>query len=218
MSRALTTTATSDKNALASESPWMWVYEIEIPTSPPTRYRLVRNLEAISWRGFTFSPANIGHGTMAEDAQASIASVTLTIQNVTREIIAIVDAYAGLGDQAVDIYLVPKADLASGQAVLHERYSVIRVSANESAVSLELGQWNAYRTKVPGKAIMRSHCGWKFRSEECGYIGTDHATCDQTLTGADGCEAKASDSTEHPARFGGFPLTPRTSGIGVKTA
>ena len=40
MTAPLTDVATARSRQLADQYPWIWLYEVEVPTTPPTRYRL----------------------------------------------------------------------------------------------------------------------------------------------------------------------------------
>ena len=39
------------KNALATGSRFVWLYEIEVPTATPTRYRFFAQMEPVTFRG-----------------------------------------------------------------------------------------------------------------------------------------------------------------------
>jgi len=213
MTRPLSPAVIADKNALASANPFLTLVEIEVPTTPPTRYRLVRNTENVTWNGRTYYATNLSLSPAEEDGRASLTEQQLTVQNATREVGAIVESYDGLTDQPVTVYRVNKADLASGQPATKDEFRIIELHASESTLVARLGRANLWRASFPGKRQMRNACPFAYRGIECGYLG-GLSTCDKTLTGPDGCEAHEGDSPLHPARFGGFALMPRPSGLG----
>lgn len=215
-------TILSEKNQLATAGVYLWLYEIDVPTDPPTRYRLTRTPEAVDYGGFSYSPFPVAHETIVRDADGDMPTTTLTASNISRELIATLENYEGLVGQRVAIILTHSTLVGSSstsQSIVEELFTVISSSANSESVTLTLGSSNLYDTSVPKARMMRYHCRHQYRSAECGY-SLDSASpyylsgCDKTLGGPNGCEAHGASyesaglTAIHPTRFGGFPGLP----------
>ena len=49
MARDLGTVQTGEQTTLRAENPWIWLYEVEVPTDPPTRFRLTNYTEDVEY-------------------------------------------------------------------------------------------------------------------------------------------------------------------------
>jgi len=217
-----------EKNLLATGSQWVWLYEIEVPTDPPTRYRFVQMEQQITFRGNIYYPFPITHTTMSQSESGNLPSITLTASNVSREIIATLESYKGLIGQPCRIILT-NLDASKGLepdvAVMQQDFRIMTMTATEEACVAQLGDISLYETFFPGQRMMRHYCRHQYRSAECGYSVDSGdanylAACDKSLDGGNGCEAHGASETAagvaviHPNRFGGFPgiPTPTTQG------
>lgn len=208
-----------EKNRVTTSTPWTYLYEIEVPTDPPTRYRLARFDDNVAFRGHTYSTFPISHTGAESDTEANLPETTLTVSNVSRELIATLEAYGGLVGQSVRIMLVNRLDLNSGQAAEEQDWRITRVSYDEQSIQATLSLYNLYRTRFPALRLMRTHCRWQYRGPECGYslaVGDGGlASCDKSLDGPNGCEVHGQSEADagvevlHPNRFGGAPGIPR---------
>jgi lambda family phage minor tail protein L len=233
MARPLSSAARSHKDSLASASPWVWLYEIEVPTSTPTRYRLARHNQAITFNGNEYVPFPVAHASTTENTKGDLPTVTMTISNIGREVTSNLESYNGLIGQPVRIMLVSLEDLDSSSPVMQEEYEILSVSARDDHVSASLGTYNALRATFPAQRAIRDHCRHVYRSAECGYsVSSGDAqylsSCDKSFDGVNGCvahgtseknsaEAGGAAGTDpglHPQRFGGYPGIPRPGATG----
>ncbi len=210
----------AEKNQLATLERFIWLYEIEVPTDPPTMYRLVRAPESVVYKGRTYSPFPISHDVIDRDIQGDLPETTLTVSNISREIISTLETYDGLVGQRVKIILAHSLVMGEDAVpVGEESFYVMRSAADAKAASLVLGTTNLHDLKVPKARMMRFHCRHQYRSAECGYSLDESnanflATCDKTLDGQNGCRVHGESYTAagltaiHPDRFGGFPGIP----------
>jgi lambda family phage minor tail protein L len=214
-----------EKNLLATGAQWVWLYEIEVPTDPPTRYRFVRTPEAVTFRGNVYSPFPIVHSVMRETDAGDLPSITMTVSNVSQEIIGTLESYSGLIDQRVRIILTNMEALSTGNAILEHDFKILTMTVTAEAAAAQLGDISLYETFFPGQRLMRHYCRHQYRSAACGYsvdsADADYLSgCDKSLDGANGCEVHGASETAagvtviHPDRFGGFPgiPTPTTGG------
>jgi len=208
------------KNALATGSRLVWLYEIEVPTSTPTRYRFCAQMEPVTFRENEYSPFPITHETMKEGADGDLPTLALTVSNVSREIGGTLESYNGLIGQRVKIMLVlmtenpHMAPQSPSSAILEWDFKITSMSANAEGASAQLGDISLYEVHVPASRMSKRYCRFQYKDAGCGYFG-ERPTCDKTLSGPNGCTAHGFDSTDHPDRFGGFPGIPtkKTGGL-----
>ena len=208
------------KNALATGSRFVWLYEIEVPTATPTRYRFCAQTEAVTFDGNDYSPFPITHAAHSEGSDGDLPTLNLNVSNVSREIAGTLEAYNGLIGQRVKIMLVLMTESYhtspqfSGQAILNWDFKVTGTTLSEETASMTLGDISLYEVNIPASRISKRYCRFKYRDDGCGYIG-EVKNCDKSLDGANGCKAHGGDSPNHPARFGGFPGAPikKTGGL-----
>jgi lambda family phage minor tail protein L len=207
------------KNALATGARFVWLYEIEVPTSTPTRYRFCAQTEPVTFDGNEYSPFPITHSSMQEGADGDLPTLTLTVSNISREIAGTLETYNGLIRQPVKIMLVLMTNSydtspQSNRAIVSADYKITSMSLNDEAASASLGDISLYEVNVPKNKISKRYCRFAYKGAQCGYAGL-MARCDKSLDGPMGCRAHASDSPDHPNRFGGFPGAPtkKTGGL-----
>lgn len=220
-----TTNVLKFMHALESGDPWRLLYEVEVPTDPPTRLRFIKatpQATTVSFRGNTYFPFPVTHASERVDTEGNLQETTLTIANVSREIATRLEEHDGLVGQPVRVILIHETELSAGngQPSLETDYRIASVTYNEEAVTARLANHNAYRTNFPALRMMRRTCRWtEFRGEDCGYAvpvaSGGLATCDFSLNGPNGCEAHGANElangfdVRHPARIGAFPGIPR---------
>ena len=216
-----------EKNLLATGERFVWLYEVEVPTSTPTRYRFVRDNEAVTFRGNVYSPFPITHNETKADDRGNLPTVELTVSNVSRELMSNLNTYGGLVGQPVRLILTHALAIVTGEDIWQHDYKIIKTTANETAVTATLGDLNLYDAKIPAQRMMRFYCRHQYMDAFCGYaVDSSHAnflaSCDKTLEGANGCkahgisEAAAGIPSIPPERFGGFPGIPEQTTGGTR--
>ena len=107
------------KNALATTDRFVWLYEVEVPSDPPTIYRLTPNPQAVVFgetqdgADLTYSPFPVKHDVIDLDSSGDLPKTTLTASNVSRELIATLETYGGLLNQRVRIILAHSLSMGS---------------------------------------------------------------------------------------------------------
>ena len=98
----------------------------------------------------------------------------------------------------------------SGGVVFSHPFVVTALGISSGGLQFTLGSRNFISQEFPGRRVYRDRCGFVFGGARCGYgTGATGAgsgtvgTCDYSLTGANGCQAK-----NNAARFGGFYFIP----------
>jgi lambda family phage minor tail protein L len=216
-----------EKNTLASSAEWVWLYEITVPTSPATRFRAVSSSQQVTFRGNIFYPFPINHAKTTENTAGDTRSVSLTVSNVTRELIPHIESYDGLiGEKARIICTTRDAAAATDSAIIEYDFRVVQCSVTGEAIIFKLDDLSVYNDSFPRQRLHRSFCRFQYRSALCGYAvpaSSDNflSGCDKTLDGANGCEAHGTSETNegitkvHPQRFGGFTGIPMDTSRGI---
>lgn len=222
----LTPGVSASKNDVQSADPLVFLYEFEIPTTPPSRLRLAGHDDEVEWLGNTYKRAPMMHSELVEDTEGNLPTLQVTVPNVSREVSAIMASYGGLADQPVRITLVSLDDLATGQPIKSIDVTVADGTLSVDSATLRLQVFNPRRAVLPGGRVARQGCWYKFKGKRCGFAlseaDTGAITCDHSYDGENGCTAKgalyvaAGLEAIHPQRFGGFRSVPRqTSGGGL---
>lgn len=228
MSKALTQLMEQHANQLESESPWRWLYEIEVPTDPVTRYRLTNNTRALQFGTtslgvpLTYYPFPIFHGGIKEGSNGNLPSIDVSVANVSREISQALATHNGLVGQRVVIRLVNHAELLNSQAQIREDSIVRGVRVTQEIVTFTLAAGNLYERQLPARRITSGHCGFQYGGAACGYsLETGNlATCSKLKDGDNGCTEHGDDEVanglprRHPERFGAFPGVKSTKAVG----
>lgn len=183
-----------EKNELASGSAWLILLEITLTDG--TVLRLVNNTEDITFGGNAYTAINFELDANKEGLKGEIPSVQLKISNVTRLLQSYLESQDGSIGSDITMYIVNSDNLTSDYAELTWEFEIIATQADAFWVTFTLGAANPLRRRFPLYRYIASHCGWRFKSAECGYVGT-YSVCNRTL---DDCEDR-----DNSGRFGGHP-------------
>lgn len=210
------------RSQLESQAPWIWLYELEVAGSPPTRYRLTNFTQSVEFgtnlagERLVYSPAPIAHGDIEQTTDGSLPSVTVTVGNAGPIVSATVDAADGFVGQPIKIMLVSSLELENPDAAITQDGEVVAASVSGDAIAFRISAFNLFQLQFPPFVFARRRCRYIFGSGECGYnvagAGAAFSTCGKTI--AD-CEARGADEVsrglvrKHPGRFGGWPGIPR---------
>lgn len=216
--------------ALIQPDPLVWLYAIDVPSTPVSKYRLSAYHETINFErdstgaAVQYYAGSILHEDVQSDTEGSIPKVKLSCQNLTREAIALLEEYDGLIGQKVRIALVRLSEMPDGDPIDDAVYDILDSSATESTAELTLGRAALTSKQFPDRRTSRTYCAHKYGGAGCGYDTKRSGamqTCSKLMDGATGCtahgldEAAASLVNRHPARMLVFLGIPRTSGVGV---
>lgn len=224
MPKPLTPFVASDKNALRSSAVEVMLYEIEVPTDPPTRLRFAVHDEEVTWNGNVYFRAPISEAPSTEDAEGNLPYIEVQVPNAGYEIAALLNAHDGLIGRPARLLRVSLSDIASGQPIEQIDLTVADVDESTKAVRIRFEGFNPRRITLGGGGISRLTCWYHFRGLRCGYdlpvSETGAVTCDHTYDGQNGCTAKdalyvaSGLSKVQSDRFGGFRGVPRGTSSG----
>lgn len=211
--KSLGPATTIHKNQLHSEWPFIWLYEVQVPGTPPTMYRLTNSVQQIIQQGNVFYPAPISHGGIRQNSDGDLPRIDFTLHNATLEVAPIVEANDGLVGAFVRIQFVSVQEVDLKGSGWVEEGEIVGVRMTESGLSFSVAAANLYRAHFPPFRYTRKKCRWLFGSDECGYNldtpGAGFTECPGYTLEA--CEQVGDDEVangltrQHPRRFGGKP-------------
>lgn len=195
--------AITEKHKLNSTGVWLTLLDIGYPDeSPPNILRIVNNNVAIQWPtagGNEYLPVGFDLGDITQEKDGGLPTVTLSIVDISRGLIPILDEYDGGVGAEVRVRIVHSDHLATATPFHDETFEVIDTSVTGAhVVRLKLGASNPMKRRIPGARYLKDHCRYKtFKGTLCGYSGAV-ATCDRTFK-------YCRDTVGNAARFGGQP-------------
>ena len=211
---------------LESESPLIWLYEVQVPTSPLTRVRITNYTEQVTFgtssagTPLIYYPASIVHSDLSETLNADIPTMTVTVGDPQRQLATLMRDHSGLVGQPTRILLVNSTELSNpGSAIADEDAEVVESSvartADATVAQFSLSAFNLYQFYMPNRRYTSKHCVvQKFGDAECGYdlsVGS-FTTCNRSEAQ---CGERGDDEVanglprQHPARFKAFRGIPR---------
>jgi lambda family phage minor tail protein L len=204
---------------LIQPDPPIWLYSIDLPTDPPTKLRVASYTEDVYFESTSlgalirYYAMSITHGEVRVDTEGSNPTTRLVAQNLTREMVALVESYGGLVGQIVRAVLIQRSELPNGNPIHDDKYEVLECDYTESVVELTLGRPGALSQGFPNRRIIRDHCGHDYGGPACGYDTKAPGalqTCSKLRDGPNGCTAH-----NNTVRFLGFLGVARVTGTGV---
>ncbi len=198
---------TKEKSKLAQTEPWLVLWQIDANKAGTKKYCLVAHDEEVEFDGVVYSPFPIVIGESSENSEGNLPQTNVTVVDVAREITADLKAANGFVGHNVKLIIVHKYHLDDPEAKSEATAKVLSCSRTQQNVSFRIGHTNFLGLPFPSERFTE-RCRWVYKSYECGYAGA-LTTCDKTLNGSNGCVAHGSDSSIHPARYGGFPTIPQ---------
>lgn len=221
--RDVSNISTAHARQLRDEEPWIWLYEIEVPTDPPTRYRLTNYTEAVQFKAtsagvpLTYSPFPITHSDIRDTIDGDLTQFQIQV-GWTAELAAVLESYNGLHGQPVVVYLVNREDLATTSPVSEFRAQVSGCSITNERITLGIGALGLQDAVIPPLRFQRHHCAHEYGGTACGYDLTNPSliaafpACARTYNACSehgDAEVAAGLTSKHPQRFGGWRSIPR---------
>ena len=200
MSKSFSVINAIEKNKVASPNAWIVLLEIQFVDTDTglvaeTKF-VANNNEDVTFDSnvYVAFPFDI---KMKHEA-GGIPQISLTAQDFQKVLLSKMNKYSGATGSTV-IMRVVNSDNLSADAELEEFFEIIDSDANDYVVSFQLGAENTLTRRFPNNVQMRDRCRWRYKSDECGYVGAE-VSCDLTLQGANGCSFHVNSPN-----FGGYP-------------
>jgi hypothetical protein len=208
---------------MRQEKPFVRLFEVSLPTYPETKLRLANYDRPITFQNtslgepIVWSPFAVALGDHRESRDGDIASLSVSISNVTLEFMGWVDAYVGLTDQRVRIFTVHTNALDDVDARILYEGSVASCEVDQGVAVFTLSSPSVMREVFPSSRWL-SQCGVdEFGDARCGYavpasptnsVGGGFDFCPRSLVA---CRERGEDEVargllrKHPLRFDGAP-------------
>lgn len=208
---------------LAGLYPFVWLFEVRVPTEPATRFRITNYSETIT-RGtdnqghpIIYYPFPVAHGDILSQTKGNLSDLTINVANVTLELSHLLDQYDGLSDQPVVIRIVHIQGISDLNA--EERWDgrVVSCRVTDEVATFQIAATNLTKTLFPKNRLNALDCGARFGEPSCGYVipaspgntvGTGFSFCPKELVA---CEERGADEAArgvtvlHPRRFRACP-------------
>lgn len=197
------------------------LFELEVPSDPPTRYRLVANHDAVEFmtdsqdNPLTYTPFPFAHDGIKLDGQGGNPQINLNVHNASLEFRLVVNAYRGFTGQPAVLRLINEGDLDTPSAQIRFDAKVVGVSVDQDIVAFSLASANLYERLIPRRRYQAQRCRHRYGGTDCGFplsnpdIIANHpellTRCRKSLAACeDRGAAEEAEGLEvlHPLRFG----------------
>ncbi len=169
--KQVTVTVHQDLRRIGTSGVWLSLVHIEFPDG--STQNIVANPEAVVFDGVTYFPFGFELGSTQVDLSGGLNEVELVLQNVTREMSALVETQDLRGTR-VRIITVNAARLGDVTAIVEDlEYEVNEYQVTEATCTVRLGHDQILSQRAPYGRILRDNCRWIYnypagRSVECG--------------------------------------------------
>lgn len=219
--------STAHARQLRDEYPWIWLYEFEVPTDPPTRYRITNFTSRVTFgttsRGvpLVYHPFPVVHSEMRETLDGDLPTFQIQCGHASLELAQVLEDHGGFKGQPVTVMLVNSEELATGVPALEVVAQVTGCKVTHERVAMSIGSKNLVDAIIPPTRYSRTHCGHAYGDAGCGYDLTNptllaaFTSCSRQRDDANGCEAHGDAEVAaglprlHPNNFGADPSIPR---------
>lgn len=195
---------------LIQPNPYASLYALDVPTDPPTKVRVTSYPTNPAYpagvalyfetdslgAAVPYYSGSIGHEERQADTEGGVQRITITLQNVTREGIALAESFSGLVGQTVRHVVVRVDELPNATPLIDEYLEIVASDFTENVCQFTCGRTALLQKKFPDRRISRIRCGHRYGGVGCGYDTTRGGalpTCDFSLEGANGCYIHGDD-------------------------
>ena len=155
--------------------------------------------EDVVYNSVTYSRFPISHEFIGENNQGQIDQVKVRLSNVSRLIQLYLEQFDFRGKK-VTIRMVWFNQLSDPDAFMDDVFYIDNYSADQNNVEFTLtGKFDVLGVDLPARRYSRNYCSWKFKSQECGYAGSE-TSCNKTK--------QRCKQLNNYQRFGAFPSVP----------
>lgn len=224
MTNNLTDLQTTLVRQLQDQYPFVWLYDVVVPSDPPTRYRLTnydRNVEygaTADGVPLVYQPFPIVQSPVTTNAEGDLPQIQLQVSNEGLTMRSLMETYDGFIGAQVTIRLVHLLELGNPVAALRFDGQVVSSKATYDRISFNVSALSLTQAVLPGQRYIRNHCRFRYGDERCGYdlnnatLAAAFPSCPKTLAACEdrgAAEVSAGLLQLHPGRFGGWPGIPR---------
>ena len=154
--------AIAEKNKITSDGTWLILLEISYEGDTPLYVCL--NNESIEWDSKTWLPAIFKLSGMQESRNAEVPNINLSLYDINRSIIPILEELNGAIGAIVTIRIVHSKFLSNTTAELTEVTEIIESSVSDTAlVNIILGAANLLDRICPAQRYLKNNCRFIFK-------------------------------------------------------
>lgn len=186
------------KNVWSDSDPWLLFVELTLLDSSINRY--VSNSQDVDFDGFTWSATSLTSTAVDSVQQGALSEITLTLTNVGRGLIDILDDPDDIIGAQFKLIFVHYGNLDVDHSSLEVTYKVKNYKINSLDVDFTLGDETLVIQRHPPRLFTTLQCEWaphNFKGAECQYVGPE-STCNGLLAT---CRTRSAGS--NTAHFGG---------------
>jgi phage-related protein len=197
-------------------NPSVWIPLFEIQLAVGEIYYLTPCPEVITADYHDYQPFPIMIEELRDDGKGEVATVSMTVSNITGALGSAIKNNPGIDSQPVTFKVW---SVEQGAVVYQETMEIIKVSSISSAsITFELGMFNPYTARLLHEKFLRDFCWNRYKGAGCWFKRTDgsYASPPDFLAGSpDTCTKKISDCARHVNvwRFNSFPGIPGSGGF-----
>jgi lambda family phage minor tail protein L len=148
--------------------------------------------------GLLYPKFPITFQSITEHTGGEVDEVKIQISNVSHEIEAYLQnpAYTFKGKKVTILYVFADK-LNDADCKYEEAFYIDYYESDAKTATFTLSsKLDVYEAKLPGRTVIRTHCSWIFKGEECKYAGAE-AACNRTL--------QRCRELGNTLNYGGFP-------------
>lgn len=186
----------AEKNRL--DVPVLWLYRIEDYDGSGGILRFSAWDTVLALDGQNYTPQDISHDIISQASGGAVDTCTVTIQNVNRQMQAILEAYELRGLE-ISLWMLFRNLLPDDLVITHS-FTISSVEASREVVTLTCtSRMDHYGVAVPRETFRRNNCRYVWKGTYCKFSGAGDY-CRQTLQG---CRA-----LNNTVNYGGEPAMP----------
>lgn len=151
-----------EKNKITSDGTWLLLIEFNYEDEESVRICL--NGESVEWDSYTWYPAIFSLSDIVENKDGEIPVIPLTITDINRTLIPILEEYNGGIGAEVIIRIVHSKYLSNLTPEFEEITEVIDTVVDDSAkITFKLGAENLIDRRCPQQRYLKNNCRFIFK-------------------------------------------------------
>ena len=204
----------NDHRSFNTPSTWIPLFDVQV--APGTVYHLTPSSAAVTADGHEYKPFPVMIDELRDDGKGEVATVTMTVSNITGTLGAAIKQNPAIDGQPVT-FKVWSVDQSA--VVYEETMEIIAVkSITSESITFELGMFNPFLSRLLSEKFLRDFCWNRYKGQGCWLklsTGGYSMPLSFTTGAPDSCTKKMADCVRHTniRRFNSFPGIPGAGGF-----